>query len=268
MRRIRLPRPGAAVVASLAAIFTANSAVNPLHAQQAAPEEGQPAGPSQLWQPVPVTAEAAGLLEPETLFRLRARAEDGGSSTAWLALGAALLHAGDWEGATPPLRQALETSEPEVRADATYDLALAYAVSGHPESPERNSTSQPSGTDRDGNADVEDGGTPRDRLIRARDGFRAVLRENSAAEDARWNLELVERWLESDDSSGGGSGDGGGGGGQAAGGPQSGGDTGNAPMTPEEAQRLLDAAAGQEREVQSRRLERNQSRDPQLEKNW
>jgi hypothetical protein len=39
-------------------------------------------------------------------------------------------------------------------------------------------------------------------------------------------------------------------------------------MTPEEAQRLLDAAAGQEREVQSRRLERNQSRDPRLEKNW
>jgi hypothetical protein len=95
-----------------------------------------------------------------------------------------------------------------------------------------------------------------------------VLRENPAAEDARWNLELVERWLESDDASGGGSGDGGGGGGEAAGGPQSGGGTGNAPMTPEEARRLLDAAAGQEREVQSRRLERNRNRDPRLEKNW
>ena len=266
MRRIRLPHPGAVV--SLVAILTAHPAVNPLHAQQAAPEQERPAAPTQLWQPVPVTAAAADLLEPETLSRLRARAEDDGSSTDWLALGAALLHAGDWEGATPPLRRALETSEPEVRDDATYDLALAYAVSGHPESPVRNSVSRLPGTGRDGESDAEDGGTPRDRLVRARDGFRAVLRENPAAEDARWNLELVERWLESDDASGGGSGDGGGGGGEAAGGPQSGGGTGNAPMTPEEAQRLLDAAAGQEREVQSRRLERNQSRDPRLEKNW
>ncbi len=268
MKRIRLPRPEVAAVVSLAAIFTANSAVHPLHAQQADPEQGRPAPSTRLWQPVPATAEAADLLEPETLFRLRARAEDEGSASDWLALGAVLLHAGDWEGATPPLRRALEISEPEVREDATYDLALAYAVSGHPESPVRNSAPQPSGTDRAGESDVEDGGTPRDRLTRARDGFRAVLREDPAAEDARWNLELVERWLESDDASGGGSGDGGGGGGQAAGGPQSGGDTGNAPMTPEEAQRLLDAAAGQEREVQARRLERNQGRDPRLEKNW
>ena len=39
-------------------------------------------------------------------------------------------------------------------------------------------------------------------------------------------------------------------------------------MTPEEAQRLLEAAADQEREVQARRLERNRDRDPSLEKNW
>ncbi len=266
MRRIRLPRPGAAV--SLVAVLTAHSAASRLPAQQADPEPGHPAPPTRLWQPVPATAEAADLLEPETLFRLRSRAEDDGSSSDWLALGAVLLHAGDWEGATPPLRRALETSEPGVREDATYDLALAHAVSGHPESQTRNSASRPSGTGRASEVDAEDGATPRDRLVRARDGFRAVLRENPGAEDARWNLELVERWLESDDASGGGSGDGGGGGGQAAGGPQSGGETGNAPMTPEEAQRLLDAAAGQEREVQARRLERNQSRDPRLEKNW
>jgi len=228
----------------------------PLRSQQVNPDQEQTAGPVRLWQPVPGTAAAAGMLEPEALSRLRARAEADGGSTDWLALGAALLQSGDWEGATPPLRQALETSEPEGRADATYDLALAHAVSGHPESPARA-----------GRAGAEEEGTPRDRLVRARDGFRAVLRENPGAEDARWNLELVQRWLDSDDS-GGGSGDGGGGGGQAAGGPQSGGEAGNAPMTPEEARRLLEAAAGQEREVQSRRLERNQGRDPRLEKNW
>lgn len=266
MKRIRLPHPR--IVGPIAGIFLAHTAMSPLHAQQAAPDQGQPAGPTRLWQPVPETAVSADLFGPETLSRLRARAEDEGTSNDWLALGATLLHAGDWEGATPPLRQALETSEPEGREDAAYDLALAYAVSGHPESPARNSASRPSEPGQAGEAGAEDGGTPRDRLVRARDGFRAVLRENPDAEDARWNLELVERWLDSDDSAGGGSGDGGGGGGQAAGGPQSGGDSGNAPMTPEEAQRLLDAAAGQEREVQSRRLERNQSRDPRLEKNW
>jgi Ca-activated chloride channel family protein len=232
------------------------TASTPLRSQQPTPGLEQTTGSVRLWQTVPGSEVTAKLLAPEALSKLRARAEDEGGSNDWLALGAALLHSGDWEGATPPLRQALETSEPEMREDATYDLALAYAVSGHPEAPAGASE-----------ADTDDGGTPRDRLVRARDGFRAVLRENPHAEDARWNLELVQRWLDSD-GSGGGSGDGGGGGGQAAGGPQSGGDNGNAPMTPEEAQRLLEAAAGQEREVQSRRLERNQDRDPRLEKNW
>ena len=262
MRRMRLPR--LMLGGPLSAVLSMCLASIPLHAQQASPEQGQTVGPTGLWQPASGAAVTAEMFEPERLSRLRARAEDEGASTDWLALGAALLHEGDWEGATPPLRQALETSEPEEREDATFDLALAYAVSGHPGSPAGNREPGASGAAGAGETDE---GTPRDRLVRARDGFRAVLRGNPDAEDARWNLELVERWLDSDDS-GGGSGDGSGGGGQAAGGPQSGGDGGNAPMTPEEAQRLLDAAAGQEREVQSRRLERNQGRDPRLEKNW
>ena len=254
-------RPRIGFAALLVLLFATYAASTPLHSQQASPDPQQASGAQtsgavRLWQPVPGPGAAAEVLEPEVLSRLRARAEDEGGATDWLALGAALLHSGDWEGATPPLRQALETSEPAVRADATYDLALAYAVSGHPESA--------AGA---GEVGAEAGETPRDRLVRARDGFRAVLRGNPGAEDARWNLELVQRWLDSDDS-GGGSGDGSGGGGQASGGPQSGGDGGSAPMTAEEAQRLLEAAAGQEREVQSRRLERNQGRDPRLEKNW
>ena len=257
----RIPAPPA-VLLVLAAQISAGS----LHAQQEIPDPERPAGTIRLWQPVPETP-AAELLAPEALSRLRARAEDEGAPSDWLALGAVLLHAGDWEGATPPLRQALETAEPVLREDATYDLALAYAVSGHPESAGRSAAATPSSPGDASEAGAEDGATPRDRLVRARDGFRAVLRANAGAEDARWNLELIERWLESEDS-GGGSGGGGGGGGEGAGGQQSGGDGGSAPMTPEEAQRLLEAAAGQEREVQSRRLERNQSRAPRLETNW
>ena len=126
MRRMRLPR--LLLGGPLSAVLSICLASSPLHAQQASPEQGQTAGPTRLWQPAPGTAVTAEMFAPETLSRLRARAEDKGASTDWLALGAALLHAGDWEGATPPLRQALETSEPEEREDATYDLALAYAV--------------------------------------------------------------------------------------------------------------------------------------------
>ena len=49
-------------------------------------------------------------------------------------------------------------------------------------------------------------------------------------------------------------------------------DQANAPSTPElsalEALDLLDVAAEQEQDVQGRRLERNRSRDPVVEKNW
>jgi hypothetical protein len=88
-----------------------------------------------------------------------------------------------------------------------------------------------------------------------------VLREDPGAEDARWNLEVVDRWLKRLGGAGGG-GDGGGNGGD--------GDGGDAPreMTPEEVQRLLDAAASEERRVQEERFQRSRSRDPVAERNW
>ena len=209
--------------------------------------------PQGLWQPVPGAA-VASVAEPGALAELRILAEERGDPTDWLALGAALLHSGDWEGATAPLRRALELSEPENREDASFDLALAHAVSARP-------------GDRTGSGEDEtDLGTPRDRLLRARDGFRAVLRENPAADDARWNLELVERWLEQEGSAGAPE-SGGGGGGGAAGAPDEGGGSAEE-LSEEELQRLLAAAADQEREVQNRRLERNQGRDPRVERNW
>ena len=230
-----------------------------LDAQEAEPAEG-------LWQPGPRLSRPAGVAEPETIARLRARARADGSPESWLAFGAVLLQSGDWQGAVPPLRRALDSRDPEIRQDAVYDLALAWALAGSPGAPTRGPETAPVEPDQPDLGQLDDPGTPRDRLLRARDGFRAVLRADPGSEDARWNLELVERWLE-DEERGGSSGEGEGAGQGAAGQEAAGGESG-APMTPEEAQRLLEAAADQEREVQARRLERNRERDPSLEKNW
>jgi hypothetical protein len=101
-------------------------------------------------------------------------------------------------------------------------------------------------------------------LEQAWDGFRWVLRQDPGADDARWNLELVSRWLEQEEDP---QDDGGGGGGGAAAADQT-----NTPSTRElsaaEALDLLDVAAEQEKDVQGRRLERNRSRDPVVERNW
>jgi len=219
-----------------------------------------------LWQPAPGSSRTAGVSEPETIERLRARARAKDSPEAWLAFGGALLHSGDWQGAVPPIRRALDSRDPEIRVDAVYDLALAWALAGSPGAPAPGPEPAPGDPGQPDVGELDDPGTPRDRLLRARDGFRAVLRADPDSEDARWNLELVERWLENEER-GGSSGEGEGAGQGAAGQEAAGGEAG-APMTPEEAQRLLEAAADQEREVQARRLERNRDRDPSLEKNW
>lgn len=224
----------------------------PAQAQETPGDRAAP--PAGLWGPGPGGPSLPG---PEDLARLRARAEQEDRPRDWLALGAALLATGDWEGATAPLRRALESDAPEVREDAAYDLALAFAVSGRPEAGEGG----PSGPA----AGAEGPEAVRERLLQARDGFRAVLRSDPGAEDARWNLELVDRWLRRESRGGGG---GGGQGGAGAGGGAEGGEARAAAMTDEEARRLLDAAAGAERAVQERRLERNRSRDPAAERNW
>jgi len=223
-------------------------------------------GGEDLWQPTPGSSRSAGLSDPETIERLRTRARKDRSPEAWLAFGAALLHSGDWQGAVPPLRRGLDSRDPETRLDAVYDLALAWALAGSPAAPAPRSEPAAGDPGQPDAGELDDPGTPRDRLLRARDGFRAVLRADPDSEDARWNLELVERWLE-DEEEGGSSGEGEGAG-QGATGQEAAGGEGRAPMTPEEAQRLLEAAADQEREVQARRLERNRDRDPSLEKNW
>jgi tetratricopeptide (TPR) repeat protein len=192
----------------------------------------------------------------ETLARYRQRAEALDRPLDWYNLGAALLLSGDWQGALSPLARALENAGPGLEVPATYNLGLAHALGGRP----------PDGRPPDGGKtepQAAPGSNRREGLERARDAFRWVLRSDPDDEDARWNLELVERWLRADSratSEGAGSGGAAGGGkGPAEPMPE---------LSPEEAEALLEAAATAERAVQKRRLERNRTRDPVVQRNW
>ena len=186
-------------------------------------------------------------LGPDRLSELRSEAAGDGGLRAWYDLGAALLLSGDWEGAVEPLeRVAAGAEDPEVDQSAMYNLGVAHGIGARPR--------------EDQSADGPQADEMRAGLARARDAFRRVLRANPEAEDARWNLEVVNRWLERMGGSSGGP-SGGGGGAQ--------GDTGERrEMTPEEVRRLLEAAASEERRVQEDRFQRSRARDPVAERNW
>lgn len=179
-------------------------------------------------------------ITPDRLEDLRRLAAREGKPRNWYDLGAALLLTGDWEGAVEPLQRAVRAPDGRVDEPSAYNLGVAYGLGGRP---------GPGGVD---------GGVEGRRavLVQAREAFRSVLRANPAAEDARWNLEVIDTWLEQIGGAGGG--DGGGGGGEG----------GNDSMTQAEADQLLDAAAAEERRVQEDRLERNRSRDPVADRNW
>lgn len=190
------------------------------------------------------------LVSPDRIEQYRRRAADDDDPRRWYDLGAGLLLAGDWEGAIEPLERVVNGPDSEVAASASYNLGVAHAVGARPPDP---TAARGPGSDE---ARVA---ARRARLMQARDAFRRVLRQDPGADDARWNLEVVDRWLERLGGQGGG--DGGGG---------DGGDGGDAPreMTPEEVRRLLDAAASEERRVQEERFQRSRSRDPVAERNW
>lgn len=186
-------------------------------------------------------------ITPDRLEELRRRAAEEGGARQWHDLGAALLLSGDWEGAIEPLERVIAAdAPPAMEAAASYNLGVARAVGSRPpDSPLAQAAP----------ADARRAG-----LLRARDAFREVLREQPGSADARWNLEVVDRWLA---QLGGGGGNGGGeGGGDAS-------ETGQRrEMTPEEVQQLLEAAASEERRVQEERFERSRARDPVAERNW
>ena len=197
----------------------------------------------------PMRVDSGAVVSAESLAGFRERSLDPGRPVDWFNLGAGLLLTTDWEGALEPTQKALDTDDEELERAATYNLALARALAGRP--PELG-----------GDLLFEE---RRPLLEQAWDGFRWVVRQNPEAADARWNLELVARWLEQEADSQDDGGGGGGGGSADA-------DQADAPSTPElsaaEALDLLDMAAEQEQDVQGRRLERNRSRDPVVEKNW
>lgn len=195
----------------------------------------------------PMALDSGRVMTAEALAGFRQKSDDPGQPVDWFNLGAGLLLTGDWEGAVEPTQRALDTDDEDLERSATYNLALARALAGRP-------------SELGGELMFEE---RRPFLEQASDGFRWVLRQDPGAEDARWNLELVSRWLEQEEDP---QDDGGGGGGAAAA------DQTNTPSTRElsaaEALDLLDVAAELEKDVQGRRLERNRSRDPVVERNW
>jgi len=237
-RRRSVPAPaiGTAVLLCLGAMFRLTTAPVAI---------GQEPPPGTIF---PMKIDSTVVVTADALAGFRERTEDPGRPVDWFNLGSGLLLSGDWEGALEPTQKAVDTDNEDLERAATFNLALARALAGRPPA-------------LGGELPFEE---RRPLLEQAWDGFRWVVRQDPAAEDARWNLELVGRWLEQEDEPQDG---GGGGGGGAANADQQ-----NAPSTrelsPEEALDLLDMAAEQEQDVQGRRLERNRSRDPVVGKNW
>jgi Ca-activated chloride channel family protein len=156
-------------------------------------------------------------------------------------LGTALLAADSLDGAVDALERALFTSDSELRTRARYNLGLAYLRRGLRGEGEARSAA----------------------LSNARRAFRNVLLERPGDPDAQWNYELALRAPQ---------GGGGGGGGGAPQTPQqqqaqptqpqAG------PMSRQQAEALLDAAAREERETQARRQRGNTPMRSAGQKDW
>lgn len=156
-------------------------------------------------------------------------------------LGTALLAADSLDGAVDALERSLFTSDAALRTRARYNLGLAYLKRGL----------------------RLDGDARSAALSNARRAFRTVLLETPGDADAQWNYELALRAPQ-------GGGGGGGGGGppqqqqqqQQQQQPQSG------PMSRQQAEALLDAAAREERETQARRQRGNTPLRSAGQKDW
>jgi len=201
--------------------------------------------------PAQDTGSPAGDADTEDVARYRERATDSERPLDHYNLGTALLRDGRTLEAQEPLQLGTRSERPKVRQNGFYNFGLSSAVEGHL-----------------GEGDARG---RRAQLMAARQAFRQVLREHADDEDARWNLELVERWLEEDEESGGDDSAGGEAespGGAGAGGAPSGGAGQDKMITPEEAATLLDSAGRAEAAIRDRVMGRNRFRDPVVEKNW
>ncbi len=187
----------------------------------------------------------------EALARYRAAAERSDAPLDQYNLGTALLLDGQVSEAQRPLQEALRAEQEVVRWSGFYNYGLSTALDG-----------------RFGQREAEE---RRGALQAAREAFREVLRQRPEDEDARWNLELVEHWLEEEEQSGGQGSAGGEAdspGGAGAGAAPSGGGADDRLLSPEEAAALLDQAGQAEASIRDRVMGRNRFRDPAVEKNW
>lgn len=188
----------------------------------------------------------------ERIERYRAAAADSDEPIDQYNLGTALLLEGQVAQAQPPLQASLRADRPLVRRSGYYNYGLSTALDA-----------------RLGQADPT---ARRTALLAAREAFREVLRQEPADEDARWNLEIIERWLEQEEDASGGQGSQGGSGesppGTGAGGAPSGAAGQDQMLSPEEAAALLEQAGEAEASIRDRVMGRNRFRDPVVERNW
>lgn len=191
--------------------------------------------------------------DSELVARYRAAARESERPIDAYNLGTALMRDGRWIEAREALRLASRSDRQRVREFGLYNYGASSARAAV-----------------EGEADSHES---RSLLISARQAFRQILRDRPEDEDTRWNLELVERWLEERQEESGGQGEGGG---EAP--PQGGGSEGSSqggaegrnqqPVSPEEAAALLDSAGDAESETRDRMMGRTRYRDPVVEKNW
>lgn len=203
-------------------------------------------------QEAPEPQEAApAVQESEALARYRAAAESSDRPIDFYNFGTALLNEGMVAEAQAPLLDALSSEREQVRQSSFYNLGLSSAL--------------------DGRFAQTDPQTRRVALQAARDAFRQVLRDRVDDEDARWNLELVERWLEEEQENDG-EGQAGGQGdspqGSGAGAAPAGGSGEQQMLSPEQAAALLDQAGDAEASIRDRVMGRNRFQDPVVERNW
>ncbi|WP_420462324.1 hypothetical protein [Candidatus Palauibacter sp.] len=223
------------------AIASASLAVLTAGVQQAGP----PGGARQAAEGVQPTTES------EVVERYRERAASSNRPIDQYNFGTALLNDGQVSEAQVPLQQSIGSEREEVRQSAFYNLGLSSALDG------RSAQNDPSAR--------------RAALQSAREAFRAVLRARADDEDARWNLELIERWLEEEGESGGDdqqSGEGQSPQGSGAGAAAAAGSGELQMLSPEEAAALLDQAGDAEAAIRDRVMGRNRFQDPVVERNW
>ena len=189
--------------------------------------------------------------ESGDVVRYRERADGSDRAIDHYNFGTALLNDGQVSEAQIPLQVSIGSERADVRESAFYNLGLSSALDG------RFAQSDPSAR--------------RAALQSAREAFRSVLRGRADDEDARWNLELVERWLEEEGESGGDeqqSGEGQSPQGSGAGAAAAAGSGEMQMLSPEEAAALLERAGDAEAAIRDRVMGRNRFQDPVVERNW